>query len=71
MIDGRLKSIGHQVQREKIRATVKFVTGKEGIPHKPIKRRKYSVRSPLSVVHIDGYLKLNRLRHFSNFVIIM
>ena len=60
MIAGRLESMGIHLQRKRIRETTKIVTGRDSARQNPIKRRKYKVRAPLSMVHIDGYMKLIR-----------
>ena len=60
IIDGKLQAFGVLVQRRKIRKIVQAITGKEGASRRRIKRRQYSVRAPLSLIHIDGYMKLIR-----------
>jgi hypothetical protein len=60
MVAGRLESMGIHLQRKRIREMTKIVTCRERARQNPIKRRKYKVRAPLSMVHVDGYMKLIR-----------
>jgi hypothetical protein len=63
-VGSHLKSIGHQVQRCRLRESI-YRVDFEGVLQRrtnlrPILRRQYSVRAPLSLWHMDGYHKLIR-----------
>lgn len=58
-IKSKLEGKGIVVQRDRIVEAVKFAKNLQNIPRgKKMIRRKYSVRAPLSLVHIDGHMKL-------------
>ncbi len=59
MVTSRLWALGHRVQRERVRSAMLMLFGERQI-HRRLKRRSYHVRSPLSVIHIDGYHGLIR-----------
>ena len=62
MLQGFLKSRGHRVQRERLRHSL-LRTDPIGVVERwkqTVKRRHYSVKSPLSLWHIDGNHKLIR-----------
>lgn len=56
MIHGHLKSQGHNVPEDRIRASYIRVHGVPAAfgPHRRVKRRVYSVPGPMSLVHHDG-----------------
>ena len=61
-VTGRLRSQGYQIQRERIRQSMRRVDP-EGVHARMrgvLKRRVYSVQSPNSLWHLDGYHKLIR-----------
>lgn len=53
----RLGAMGYMVQRARVRRAIHAVIGPRHLAP-AIVRRRYSVRAPLSVVHVDGYHKL-------------
>ena len=55
----RLGAMGHMVRRRTLRQSLRLVAGRRNLPP-PIARRRYSVRAPLSLIHIDGNHKLIR-----------
>ena len=61
-VDGHLKSEGIRVSRHRIRECLKRIDpcGVERHARHALHRRKYSVRSPNDLWHIDGYHKLIR-----------
>lgn len=62
MLNGHLKSQGYRIQREQIRESL-LRTDSFALMERwrnAIKRRKYSVKFPLSLWHIDGNHKLIR-----------
>jgi hypothetical protein len=60
MMDGRLQAFNLTIQRGRIRDSLRRVSGMEIRKRRRLTRRKYKVRAPLSLVHIDGYMKLIR-----------
>ena len=63
-VSGRLRSQGIHVQRQRVRDSFHRVdpTGIERRKHRVLCRREYSVESPNSLRHLDGYNKLVRWR---------
>lgn len=59
MVWNRLFAMGIRVRREQVRQAMHSVVGHRRLPP-AIARRRYSVRAPLSVIHIDGNHKLIR-----------
>ena len=61
-VSGRLRSQGYKVQRDRIREAIRRVdpSGVEARFRSVLHRRKYHVRSPNSLWHLDGYHKLIR-----------
>ncbi len=55
----RLGAMGFKVKRQQLRDAIHSVAGGRTIAP-AIKRRQYSVRAPLSLVHVDGNHKLIR-----------
>ena len=63
-VKGHLANIGHIIQQNRIKESMRRVDF-EGVLFrrfllKPVQRRVYNVRAPLSLWHIDGYHKLIR-----------
>ena len=58
-VSGRLRSQGYKVQRDRIREAIRRVDppGVEARFRSVLHRRKYHVRSPNSLWHLDGYHK--------------
>lgn len=66
MLQGYLTSSGHRVQRERIRLSLLRIDP-IGVVQRwkhTVRRRKYRVKSPLSLWHIDGHHKLIRYSYF-------
>ncbi len=63
-IHGTLHSMGVRVQRQRVRDSLWRVdtAGVENRLRRALHRRKYSVRSPNSLWHVDGYHNLVRCR---------
>ena len=61
--------MGIFVQRSRIRRSLREVVPEPQRVLRRISRRKYYCRSPLSVIHIDGYHKLIRLVQYNHTVI--
>lgn len=61
-VSGRLRSQGYRVQRHRVRESIHRVdpSGVEARVRRVLHRRKYHVRSPNSLWHLDGYHKLIR-----------
>ena len=61
-VSGRLRSQGYRVQRHRVRESLRRVdpSGVEARVRTVLHRRKYHVRSPNSLWHLDGYHKLIR-----------
>lgn len=51
-----------QVTRQRLRLSFNRVRQRRQLPLNfcPIRRRQYSVKAPLSMIHVDGHHKLNR-----------
>ena len=64
-VSGRLKSRGILIQRERVRESLRRVdpSGVRSRCRTVLHRRKYSVSSPNSLWHVDGYHKLIRWRY--------
>ena len=63
-IEGKLRSVGLRVQRERIRESIHRVdpTGVEHRIRRVLHRREYFVENPNDLWHVDGYHKLIRWR---------
>lgn len=61
-VSGRLRSQGYRIQRYRVRDSIRRVdpSGVEARVRRVLHRRKYHVRSPNSLWHLDGYHKLIR-----------
>lgn len=61
-VTGRLRSLGYNVQRERVRCSIRRVdpVGVELRARSVLHRRRYQVDSPNSMWHLDGYHKLIR-----------
>lgn len=59
---GFLRKHGHRVQRQRVISSLKRVDslGRVLREHKAIKRRKYSVKRPNALWHLDGHHKMIR-----------
>nr|CAH0105776.1 unnamed protein product [Daphnia galeata] len=53
MVLNRLHAMGHRVQRTRVRDAMALLFGQRQ-RNRRLKRRVYSVRAPLSVIHFDG-----------------
>lgn len=62
MLKGYLQSKGFRIQRERVRAALLRIDpiGLVERWQRTVRRRKYNVRYPLSLWHIDGHHKLIR-----------
>lgn len=59
---GHFRAFKEPVQRERLRQSVNRIKMvRNDPPRRTIYRRKYRVKSPLSIFHIDGHHKLTRL----------
>ena len=61
-VTGQLRSQGHRLQRERIRQSIRRVdpSGVESRAKRVLHRRRYYVKAPNSLCHLDGYHKLIR-----------
>ena len=53
-------SLQIRVQRWRLRQAVVMIRGHEGMKNRRLHRRRYKVRAPLSMVHVDTHHKLIR-----------